>query len=81
MCVHGTFESRTPELMMTMWKSLVLPILDYCLQLWSPTEVGQIQEIEDILRSITRQISSTNRGDYWQRLSCFEQLDSHMIAV
>ena len=31
-----TFQSRSPELMLTLWKSMVIPILDYCSQLWSP---------------------------------------------
>ena len=48
-----TFQSRSEDLMLTMWKSLVLPIVDYCSQLWSPSKVGQIQEIEDIQRSFT----------------------------
>ena len=43
-----TFESRSPELMLTLWKSLVIPILDYCSQLWSPSKVGEIQQIEDL---------------------------------
>jgi ribonuclease P/MRP protein subunit RPP40 len=67
-----TFQSRSAELMLTMWKSLVLPILDYCSQLWSPTKVGQIQEIEDIQKSFTRKIWNVNRGDYWERLSTFK---------
>ena len=67
-----TFQSRSPELMLTTWKSLVLPILDYCSQLWSPTKVGQIQEIEDIQKSFTRKICFRNRGDYWERLNTFK---------
>ena len=67
-----TFQSRSADLMLTMWKSLVLPILDYCSQLWSPTKVGQIQEIEDIQKSFTRKIWHVNRGDYWERLSSFK---------
>ena len=63
-----TFQSRSPELMLTMWKSLVLPILDYCSQLWSPMKVGEIQEIEDIQKSFTRRIHIQDRGDYWNRL-------------
>ena len=64
-----TFQSRSEDLMLTMWKSLVLPIVDYCSQLWSPSKVGQIQEIEDIQRSFTRKIWHINRGDYWERLT------------
>ena len=64
-----TFHSRNEELMLTLWKSLVLPILDYCSQLWSPSKTGQIQEIEDIQKSFTRKIHSLNRGNYWERLN------------
>ena len=70
--VLRTFQSRNSDLMLTMWKSLVLPILDYCSQLWSPIKVGQIQEIEDIQKSFTRKIWHVNRGDYWERLSLFK---------
>ena len=40
-----TFQSRTPELILTLWKSMVIPILDYCSQLWSPSKVGEIKQI------------------------------------
>ena len=69
-----TFESRSPDLMLTVWKSLVLPILDYCSQLWSPSKVGEIQQIEDIRRAFTRKIrssTSNNKKDYWQRLESY----------
>ena len=67
-----TFQSRNADLMLTLWKSLVLPILDYCSQLWSPDKAGQIQEIEDIQKSFTRKIWNVNRGDYWERLESFK---------
>ena len=55
--------------MITLWKSLVLPILDYCSQLWSPTKTDHIQEIEDTQKSFIRKIHSLNRGNYWERLN------------
>ena len=64
-----TFTSRSPDLMLTTWKSLVLPILDYCSQLWSPTSKGQIQQLEEIQKSFTRKIRAACRKDYWSRLS------------
>ena len=67
-----TFRSRSPELMLTLWKSLVLPILDYCSQLWCPVKTGLIQEIEDIQKSFTRKIHCDKRGDYWERLNSFQ---------
>ena len=63
-----TFESRSPDLMLTLWKSLVMPILDYCSQLWSPSKVGDIQQIEQIQKSFTRKIRFDSRKDYWERL-------------
>ena len=64
-----TFQSRSSELMLTLWKSLVLPIVDYCSQLWCPVKTGLIQEIEDIQKSFTRKIHCERRGDYWERLN------------
>ena len=64
-----TFQSRSKELMLTLWKSLVLPILDYCSQLWCPVKTGLIQEIEDIQRFFTRKIRCDKYGDYWERLN------------
>ena len=62
-----TFESRSPELMLTLWKSLVIPIVDYCSQLWSPSKVGEIQQIENIQKAFTRKIKSPgSHDDYWQ---------------
>ena len=63
-----TFTSRSPDLMITTWKSLVLPILEYSSQLWSPTRKGQIQQLEEIQKSFTRKIHAANREDYWLRL-------------
>ena len=64
-----TFKSRSPELMLTTWKSLVLPILDYCSQLWCPTANGEIQKLEKIQQSFTRKIKLNTPGlNYWDRL-------------
>ena len=63
-----TFRSRSPELMLTTWKTLVLPILDYCSQLWCPIAKGQIQKLEAIQQSFTRKIYSLQDLNYWERL-------------
>ena len=62
-----TFSDRSQELMLTTWKSLILPIVDYCSQLWCPLKKGDIQMIEQIQKSFTRKISIGKR-DYWERL-------------
>ena len=62
-----TFSDRSCDLMLTTWKSLVLPIVDYCSQLWCPLKKGDIQLIEDIQKAFTRKIPHKGH-DYWKRL-------------
>ena len=38
-----TFKSRSPLLMVSLWKAMVQPILDYCSQLWCPIQPGPNQ--------------------------------------
>ena len=45
-CVMRVFQSRKPSLMLTLLKSLVIPLLEYCCQLWNPWEAKDIQAIE-----------------------------------
>ena len=52
------------EVMMTLWKSLVTPILDYCSQLWCPIQVGQIQQLEEIQQAYTRKIRFNEHANY-----------------
>ena len=63
-----TFKTRTPKLMVLLWKSLVLSKLDYCSQLWSPTGKGIIQMLEMVQRSFIRKIDDMRHLDYWTQL-------------
>ena len=63
-----TFESRNPELMLTLWKSLIIPIFDYCSQLYHPSKVGYIQKLEIIQRSFIRKITGMHKFTYWEQL-------------
>ena len=46
--VFRTFRSRSIRVMMTVWRSLIQPKLDYCSQLWSPPDAKTINLLEDI---------------------------------
>ena len=55
MCLKGkqqagwvlrTFETREAKPLLTLYKALVLPHLEYCCQLWSPVGVGSICKLE-----------------------------------
>ena len=52
-----SFKSRSPLLMLQLWKSIVIPRLDYCSQLWSPHQIGLIQQIEELQRSYVKHIA------------------------
>ena len=63
-----TFTDRTKDLMLTTWKMLILPILDYSSQLWCPQSKGDIKMIEDVQRAFTRKILLHGGENYWERL-------------
>ena len=63
-----TFSSRDKNTMLTLWKSMVIPIFDYCSPLWSPTKVGLIQEIESIQKSFVNKIAGVRNLSYWEQL-------------
>ena len=64
-----TFRSRSVKVMMTLWRSLVQSKLDYCSQIWSPSDAGTINLLEDIQRKFTSRIIGMKGKDYWERLS------------
>ena len=63
-----TFESRNVDVMLTLWKSIVLPIFDYCSQLYNPYRVGEIQQLEMVQRSFVRKINGMHGLTYWEQL-------------
>ena len=54
--------------MLILLKSLVIPLLEYCCQLWNPWKAKDIQAIEAIQRTFTYKITEVQHFDYWERL-------------
>ena len=63
-----TFRRRSKMVMMTIWKTLIQSKLDYCSQLWSPTDQASISRLESISRHFTAQVAGLEELDYWDRL-------------
>ena len=65
-----TFRSRGSYLLLTMFKSLVQPHLDYCSQLWCPSAQEAINKIEGVQRSLISRISDSRLAgaNYWEKL-------------
>ncbi|XP_076069684.1 uncharacterized protein LOC143041557 [Oratosquilla oratoria] len=69
--VLRTFSSREVQVMLTLWKALIEPILDYCSQLWLPQKCRDIQKLEAVQRNYTRYIRGMKDLNYW---NCLEAL-------
>ena len=70
--VNRTFVSREKDLMLKIYKSMIRPHLEYCVQLWSPLPAHGnwklILAIEDVQRNFTRQIDNVGLLPYKTRL-------------
>ena len=63
-----TFSTREPYAMLTLFKTMVLPRIEYCCPLWSPITIGLIRQLEAVQRSFTAKIHQIGDLDYWGRL-------------
>eukprot|EP00116_Pleurobrachia_bachei_P001161 sb/3461423/ len=66
--VLSVFSNRDPELMVSLYKTMVRSTMEYCSPLWSPQLVGDIQLLESVQRRFTSKIAGMKDLDYWQRL-------------
>ncbi|KAK3888847.1 hypothetical protein Pcinc_007113 [Petrolisthes cinctipes] len=64
-----TFQTRERSCMLTLWKALVLPRLEYCCQLWSPHKTGDIMRLETLQRTFNSRIAGLQQLNYWERLN------------
>ena len=56
--------------MLTLMKSLVQPKLDYCSQLWSPSDQYSVNRLESVQHSLVRRIKDSRLVglNYWEKL-------------
>ena len=66
--VLRTFQTREPLPMLILYKALVVPIAEYCCQLWNPMAIGEITKLEGVQRTFTSRIAGLQDFNYWQRL-------------
>jgi hypothetical protein len=64
-----TFRRRSISVMVTLWKCLIQPKLDYCNQLWSPDDQESINSIEKVQKHFLSYVAGTDNLDHWQRLN------------
>ena len=71
--IFRTFKTRNDQIMLTLYKSLVLSKVDYCSVLWCPNDLSDLRMLEGIQANFTRRMGCAksdtgNRRDYWERL-------------
>ena len=65
--IYRTFKTRDPTVMLTLWKTLAVPHIDYCSQPWSPSKRHQMQRLEQLQKSFLNEIPLQNLN-YWEKL-------------
>ena len=63
-----SFKSRSADFILTTWKSVILPHLDYGSQLWNPWKKGDIQRLELVQKSFISKIVNLTHLPYWELL-------------
>ena len=63
-----TFQTRNKEVMLTLFKALIRPFIEYGCQVWNPHNIGEINKLENIQRAFTRRIEGMEGKNYWERL-------------
>ena len=66
--INRAFKYKTKELVLKLYKSLVRPHLDYCIQAWRPFKQKYIDLLESIQRRMSRIIPELRHLDYPGRL-------------
>ena len=55
--------------MKTLYKTLIVPHIDYCSQLWMPVQSTQVQAIEKLQKDFFKRVPALRDLDYWQQLA------------
>jgi len=66
--IYRTFSIKNKLIMMRLYKALVRPHLDYCIQAWRPHLQKDIDVIEKVQRRATRMIDGLKDLEYEERL-------------
>ena len=66
--VFNVFKCRDTTTMMTLYKSMVRSIVEYCCPLWHPSKIDLTQRIEGLQRSFTAKLAQCVNMNYWERL-------------
>ena len=58
--------------MKTLYKTLIIPHLDYCSQLWSPIKKTEIQMLEKLQKDFFNRVPALKNLLYWEKLEVLQ---------
>ena len=68
--IRRSFTCKNKDIMMKLYKSIVRPSLDYCVQAWRPHLKKDIEILERVQKRATRMITECKGKEYEKRLEC-----------
>ena len=72
--VLGVFLDRSPDVMITLFNSMVRSSLEYSCPVWNPATILEVEKLESIQRSFTSHINGCKDMSYWDRLKKLDLL-------
>ena len=66
--IKRNITSRSAEGMMTLYKTLVRPVLDYCIPVWRPYTKKDIAKLEKVQKRFTKMIEGFKKRTYEDRM-------------
>ena len=66
--IGRSFEYKSKNTILTLYTSLVRPLLEYCVQAWSPYYQKDIDKVERVQRRVTKMIPNLRNKSYEERL-------------
>jgi hypothetical protein len=67
--INRSFTCKNQEILMALYKFLIRPKLEYCVQAWRPYLIKDINLLEGVQRRVTRMIVKNNSLSYEERLN------------